>query len=333
MRAKVFFIGSGDRIKNNFIPAFNFLSKRFTLFGLYSPTKTHRASVCNQWNIPEVSTLDSKKIREADIVVISISTRSVPEVLLAISQTCKGKILVIDTPVFATLKDFCAAKLLSNFAKVFVAEDYIHFPQFRLIRKVLNEGKIGTFQRAVMCHIGYKYHGLALARSFVGLERPQNIMRECLDDKINTTLKFSGSYVKIIDPYKRKGWIELQGSAGKLVYDSSKTYNGDSDFVLTHDSQENGNVIFSINGEPFLSEDQPAPYAFLKSLPIENTSDFNIFKTCGLIDVLKGIYQKTDNTYTLQDALYDSAISRIVWRQKTLPAWLGKALVWGSKLL
>jgi hypothetical protein len=332
MSAKVFLIGSGGRIKNNFLPAFSYLGEQFDLAGLYSPTANNRRAVCEHWNINEFDSLDANALKDADVVVISIITHHVPKVLEKISEACRGKILVIDTPVFASLKDFRAIKYLHRFSKVFVAEDYIHYPQFRLMRKVLKQGKLGTFQKATLSKIGYQYHGLALARSFADLKRPLKLTREHLGNEVHTTMTFSDNgSISLTEPYQRLGgWIDIQGSNGNLVYDPSAKYSGSAEFNLSQYIDKNGNMIFALNGEPFADEDQPAPYAFLKGLAIEDTSDFNTLKTCGLIDVLKKIHHEDSMAYNWHDAVYDSALSKIAWRRDSLSGWKSRVAVWAA---
>ncbi|ALU45844.1 Gfo/Idh/MocA family oxidoreductase [Pseudoalteromonas rubra] len=329
MKTNVLIIGSGGRVRNNFIPAFHCLRHKHNIIGLYSPTKANREAVCNKWNIPVIESLEAVDFEAVDIVVISITTDFVPAVLKQIHRMCKGKTLIVDTPVFEYIKDFRATLYLLSFSKVVVTEDYLNYPQFGVMREVIVNNVLGEIKNITLSHTGYRHHALAVVRSFVGLKKVWSIKR---NSKNTTTLSFSdGVSATIIEPYQRlDGWVKIEGSKGTLLYDPQGGYTGqidDSYLILKESVSPSGIATFELNRLSIPSTRQPKHFATLKQLEIEDTSDFNTFKSCGLIDVFESIYVDNDaRPYTWQQALYDTALSKFIWKVKRLPDWFNHAV-------
>jgi len=333
MSKNVFLIGSGGRIRNSFIPSFKCLQNKYVLSGLYSPTQANREAVCEKWNIPAFDSLASVDFSKIDVIVISILTHHVPSVLAQISDACKGKVLVVDTPVFASIKDFKAIRDLRKFSKVVVAEDYMNYPQFGIMRDILRAGLLGDIREVTLAHTGYRYHALALLRSFVGLEEVRSIKRSHSEQGMGrTTLNFKrGVSAVILEPYQRlDGWVAVDGTKASLIYDPGKKYKGDSEkptFMLNEHHNEHGEAVFALEGASFNEIRQPKYFAELKKMDIEDSSDFNTFKSCGLIDVIESIDHENDaSRYSWRQALYDSALSKCIWRMRNMPGALGRII-------
>jgi hypothetical protein len=299
MKMNVFLIGSGRRIRNSFLPSFKCLQDKYTLAGLYSPTLANRKAVCEKWDIPAFDSLTNVNFSAIDVVVISISTHHVPAVLAQISSECWGKILIVDTPVFDSLKDFKAIRYLRKFSKVVVAEDYINYPQFGIMRDVLREVVLGDIKRITLAHTGFRYHALALVRSFVDFKKVRSLKRMHNENGIGrTTLGFvQGVSATILEPYQRlDGWVKIEGSKASLIYDPSQKCRYDSSkptYVLNQYFNDKGDVRFALEGVALSGIRQPKHFAQLKDLDIDDNSDFNTYKSCGLIEVIESIDSDT----------------------------------------
>ncbi len=334
MNRDVFLIGSGRRIQNSFIPSFKCLQDKYTLVGLYSPTQANREAVCEKWNIPAFNSIASVDLSSIDVVVISISTQHVPAVLAQISDACRGKILIIDTPVFDSLGDFKAIRYLRNFSKVIVAEDYINYPQFVIMRDVLREGVLGDIRSITLAHTGFRYHALALVRSFVDFKKIRLLKRRHSDNDIGRiTLDFvRGENATILEPYRRlDGWVRVEGSKASLIYDPGQQCKDEAispTYTLNQYFSDEGDVYFSVEGVALTGIRQPRHFAQLKNFDIDDNSDFNTFKSCGLIDVIESIDSDAGaSQYTWREALYDSALSKFIWRMQNIPRWKGFVLL------
>lgn len=328
MTINVLLIGSGRRIRNNFIPALMCLADTHKIFGLYSPTKIHREEVCDKWNIPAISSLTNYSFDAIDVIVVSVSIAAVPDVLNEIIDKGKNKTLVIDTPVFSSLKDFRFAIKLNYFKKVLVTEDYIGFPQFKIMRDYVTKGKLGEIEKIELFHTGYQYHGLALIRSFINLRKVKNIRKiKNSENEFSYIFNFpAAARGYLIHPYKRlDGWAYISGSNGSIIYDPGELfdYSENPDVIkLSYQKDDDDQVTFLVDNVAVAKQLQPYFFQKIKKLDIEDNSDFNIFKTCGLLDILRATGgDAIANNYSLSEALYDSAIAKLFWQKQILPQW------------
>jgi hypothetical protein len=335
----VLLIGSGRRIRNNFIPALMCLTETHKICGLYSPTKIHREKVCDKWHIAPISSLTAYSFDAIDVIVVSVSIAAVPEVLNKIIDKGKNKILVIDTPVFSSLKDFRFAIKLNAFKKVLVTEDYIGFPQFKIMRDYVTKGELGEIEKVELFQTGYQYHGLALIRSFVNLRKVKNIRKiKNAENGFSYIFNFAAAAQGyLIHPYKRlDGWAYIAGSTGSIIYDPGELfdYNNDPDVMkLSYQKNQDDQVTFLVDNIAVATELQPQCFQKIKQLDIEDNSDFNIFKTCGLLDILTAAGGGAiPNNYSLSEALYDSAMAKLFWRNKMFPQWRMRFLLMALKV-
>jgi hypothetical protein len=324
----VLLIGSGRRICNNFIPALMCLSDTHKICGLYSPTKIHREEVCEKWHIAPISNLTNYSFDAIDVIVVSVSIIAVPEVLDQIIDKGKNKILVIDTPVFSSLRDFRFAIKLNLFKKVLVTEDYIGFPQFEIMRNYVTKGALGKIKKVELFQTGYQYHGLALIRSFLDLKKIKNIKKINKSEKEFTyILNFStATQGYLIHPYKRlDGWAYIVGSTGSIIYDPGELfdYSKNPDVMkLSYQKDQDNNVTFLVDNVAVATNLQPHFFQKIMQLGVEDNSDFNTFKTCGLLHIIKATGNGTiPKNYSLSEALYDSAITKIFWRKQIFSHW------------
>ena len=96
-----------------------------------------------------------------------MTTKNVPGVLRKLKRAAENLILVIDTPLLAGFQHLGHLRSLKRFRNVIVTEDYMNFPQFKLIRQIIDEAEVGDINRIILEHTGYRYHGLAPIRSLL----------------------------------------------------------------------------------------------------------------------------------------------------------------------
>ncbi|MFT6949067.1 MAG: hypothetical protein ACJAUL_000188 [Paraglaciecola sp.] len=339
MAINVLLIGSGKRIRNNFIPALMCLNDTHKISGLYSPTKTHREEVCDKWNILPISSLTDYSFDTIDVIVVSVTTTATPEVLNLIISKCKNKILVIDTPIFSSLKDFRFAIKLNTFKKVLVTEDYIGFPQFKIMRDYATKGKFGKIKNVELFQTGFQYHGLALIRSFVNLRKVKGIKRiKNSAREFFFTFNFSDETKGYLShPYKRlKGWAYLAGNTGSMIYDPDDLFDYSKDpkvMKLSYQKNLDNHVTFLVDNVAVATQLQAYCFQKIMELDLEDNSDFNTFKTCGLLDIMRATGGGAiPNNYSLSEALYDSAIAKLFWRRQIPPQWRVNFLLMALKV-
>jgi Predicted dehydrogenases and related proteins len=153
-------IGSGRRVQQNFLPALSCLRSHFNLLGIFSRTYNNARFVAKKWGCEAFETFECIPLHDISVVAISITSQSVPEILRKLEAYPKKLTVVLDTPALASFRDLNVLRRVSQSHRVLVAEDFMNFPQFHLMRKALESGLIGKVQSINMRQSGYLIMGL-----------------------------------------------------------------------------------------------------------------------------------------------------------------------------
>jgi hypothetical protein len=293
----VLLIGSGRRIKNNFLPALAQLGDRIEVVGLWSPTPAHAEQAAAPWGVPVATSLAAGLTR-ADTVMVSVSTVAVPSVLQQLLADADRLTLVLDTPVFGSLAHLPAMRWLRRFPRVVIAEDYMNYPQWELARECVAAGLIGKVERVELRHSGYRYHGLALIRSFFGFPLATRVRKRRIVDETHVDYVFSGGGAgRIIEPYDQaRGATVIYGTQG-LISDDPTVNDGRPVFWIKTAADQHGFTLADRRLE------LPQVATLLQG---RDSSWFNACKSCGLMRVLASIWEDNINLrYDYRQALYD----------------------------
>lgn len=321
----VFLVGSGNRMKQNFIPAFKCLDYPVVISGIYSRTSQHATEVGEVWGIESQAELECPALANADVIVISITTRYVSDILKKIHRftDTKNKVLIIDTPVFEGLKHIQSAYLLRKYQNTIVTEDYMNFPQFAIIRDIIKQGKLGNIKKIEMHNIGYRYHGLATARAFLefSLVRSACYQGKTLHYQVNNDCE-----IVVVEPYQKlDGFLYIKGDKGTLLYCPQEFKNAKeiilqrpADYSLTEQYLENSFVGFDLVGPEGQKLILVPLFERVKSASFFSKEDFNTFKTMGLVEVLNSTFNYNINSqYGFINGLYDNFVSNVVHSRRT----------------
>ncbi|MBR8831987.1 MAG: hypothetical protein N5P05_001703 [Chroococcopsis gigantea SAG 12.99] len=309
-------IGSGRRIQHNFLPALICLQDHFKIIGVHSRSEEKRRIVAEQWNIPSISDLNLLDFSTIDVVILSITLVNNKDVIKQLAPHASNLILVIDTPVLP-LKDLrSCVKLLNRFKQVVVTEDFMNFPQFQLMRKVITQGTLGNIKKIILEQSGFMYHGLALVRSYLGFESILYSQRTVLDTKnVNINYYFKNKVLgRITEPYKRlDGSVTVIGSKGILTYGhlDLKPESSEMPLYILKEVWDGDNFMgFSVDGPNLSMTHEVEFYQMLKTIPNPDTSHFNTLKTSGLIEVFRSLIQPNfHNKYNFIEGIYDLVVS------------------------
>lgn len=316
--AKVLLIGAGPRVKANFTTALKNLAWPTVMLGVWSRTSAHSMSIAQEHQWPHIEQLSEQVLAQADVIVMSINSSAAPQVVKKIigSVECERKTLVIDTPVYGGIRHLLKAGLLSAFKNVVIAEDYIQLPQFQLLRQATTHSQLGKIRDIKIEGLGYLYHGLALARSFLDFD---DVKSSSLTDSHCIYRLTKGQQISISRRYSnRSGQVTITGTDSCMVYIPS---NSELDFNINRLANKNliteywqGNRLAGILVK---WGDTEVIKAFDTLDGIETESNpFNYFKTLGLITVLNSVFeQNSHSSYDYHEALLDNYISHIANRR------------------
>jgi hypothetical protein len=310
-------IGSGYRIQNNFLPALGLLRDRFTVIAVYSPTKDHVDRVAQAFNIPPVYRFEDLDFATIDVVAISIRLDQVASVLRQLIDRGYRGDLVIDTPVFDGFDRFRHTGLLRPFRQVAVTEDFMHFPQFELMRQACRSGLIGTIQAVNLHGGGYEYHGLALLRSFLNFAHAQSGHTLAIGggQRLYRYHFANGVIGTMIEPYSRSGELTIVGSKGVLTtglaWPTDKLYRLERVYKDEPNTSEKTLIQFKILGpDGSTSHSLELPQLpQVRAAALADHSEFNGLKTIGLAHIFESLLSGEDSnlhhSYSYLEALYD----------------------------
>jgi hypothetical protein len=342
-RRRVLIIGSGFRTKNNFLPALCCLPSEYEIVGIHSRTAERLLPVAEHWKVPAVLSLDHVDFQTVDLVIVSVPTSQNSNVLRRLLPHAARLSLLMDTPVAATVNQLASTlPLLRNFKQVLVAEDYMNFPPFALLRKALKDGLLGTLQGLTLYNTGFKYHGMALIRSFNGF----GFVRRAWNRKAGAFSKivgysFADGYRAIVvGPYRSRyvsGIITLEGSKGVAIDfagDSTFGFSGNRPvYTLTAQrAKDNCLTGFSLDGAGGKYSVELPEIRTMMAMDFADKSDLNLLKNSALLTILRALDEpgNINNSYGIDHMIYDVFVPKLALRG-FLPfdpfLWLGSNVV------
>ena len=324
MAIPVLLIGAGRRIRNNFIPAFNCLTPQFRIGGVHSRTAANRTTVARSIDAEPVAELTEVSLRRFEIAVVSVTPKNVVSVLTRLHRHGRHLGLVMDTPV-TSRQHTRVARMLSDFSDTRVAEDFMNFPPFELIRRALADGWIGNVQSIDLYQSAYRYHGLALIRSLCDWREVQSV-RRLQQTRRQVTVDYvlrGGVKARMGEPYSRaEGQITVVGSSGTI----SSLPTADIPNVVqkpqyrisvSPDSRD----VYCIGGNDREIRYELPHLDRLRSSGFDLEDRFNLLKTLGLIRVLESLANTNSNSqYSYRDGIYDGQLSHWASR-RILQRW------------
>lgn len=317
-RQRVLIVGSGRRVQNNFLPALRCLADLFEIRGIHSRTVSHLLPVAQSWGVEPVVDLEESRLSEIDVVAISVPTSQNAPVLRKLLPQAHRLHIVIDTPIAWNAEERAAAEpLLARFAQVTVAEDYMNFPQFALIREAARRGLIGQIRYLTLFNIGFLYHGLALIRSFCGFEPVLRTSRHAFGSfGILVEYRFRDAFTAtVVGPYRRHttGGLMLEGSEGIITEFPADAALSNKPIHTLAPVHEGGLLNgYRIAGEGCdLAVDLP-DLRSMRGMDFADKFDLNLVRGCGLIEVFRSVAgaHNINQDYGYRHALYDAFVSQ-----------------------
>lgn len=333
-RLRALVIGSGYRAKNAFLPALTCLDSNVEVVGVHSRNFAHACEAGRQFGVDPIEDLRSLRPGDVDVVLVSVTPKSILAVLRATVHISPGASLVMDTPAMGGLADLRHLALYRRWRTVRVGEDFMNMPQFRLVGRVIDSGALGDVVRLRLTNMGFAYHALALLRSWLGYP----LVRSARTHRggrgaVDIVYRFPGGVTaEVIEPYTRgEGFIEVVGTRASLAghmmgygtgnetapledrADSARGY-------LERSEDESGLSGFRVVGlGPEITARIPS-LARLRAMGLEDDSEFNLIRIDGLCKVIASLWSPdpVNTEYRLQDAMADVLVS---FAARPLPWW------------
>jgi hypothetical protein len=326
MSCRVAVVGAGRRVRQNFLPAAAALGDGIEVVGIASRGHRSAEELGDAWGIPAVKGVAAFDWDDVDAVVVSVATSQVPNVLRQLEPYGEALDLVLDTPPFAGPADVRWARLFKGFRRTLIAEDFMRFPQFDLLRAAVDAGAVGEPRRVVLRRTGFLYHGMALARSFFGFREVRSF-RTRPGARTGRDVRYvlhGGGVADVETPYEpESGAVIVVGSDGTLRAGGDtaddEAVSAPGPVAAIAEIERDGAVTgFALETRVGRFEHVPRALAALRAMDLEDDREFNLAKTCGTASVLRQLESSGPGPYGPADAIYDTVVSSLAAR---LPAW------------
>ncbi len=329
-RYRALVVGSGFRVQNDFLPALRCLDSDIEVVGIHSRTFDNARRVAGQWGVSVVRDLRDVRPGDVDVVLMSVTAVNNMAVLKALSHLAPGASLVIDTPGLGRPDDLARLSEYRRWANIRIAEDFMNMPQYRLVFDLIESGRLGRVSRITMAQMGYRYHALALVRSWLGFDSPTSARhRRGSGGGVDIEYRFSEKRSAAInEPYRQaEGSFSVLGSKARLVghpmgsecgIDTSDVDTAVPCGRLARVEDSSGLTGFRIDGLDYPTEIRLPHHTALRAMEFEDQSEFNLLRIDGLTKVISSLWNPDplNGRYRVEDGMADLLVS---WTARYLP--------------
>jgi predicted dehydrogenase len=320
----VLIIGSGYRVKNSFLPALRLLDSDVEVVGVHSRNIAHAREAGEPFAVGAVENLASLRPGDVDAVMVSVTPTSNLAVLRAAAHLAPGAALVMDTPAAVRWGDLRQLALYRRWRTVRVAEDFMNLPQFRLVGEVIESGAIGDVVRIRLENMGYRYHALALLRSWLGFPLVRSAhCRWSRGGAVNIVYRFPGGVTgEVIEPFTgADGPFEVIGTRASITgHSMGHAIAGAVGGRLQRLEDDNGLSGFRVVGLGAETATSVPSLIPLRAMGLEDDSEFNLLRVDALSKIISSLWSPDplNAAYRLQDAMADGLVSVT---SRALPWW------------
>jgi hypothetical protein len=317
---KVLILGSGQRIVNAALPAFEALPELYSVEGVIARKEKTIATKNGIQKVEPISRLDNERIAAIDLIFICVSKAAVPTVLehlgkLEVSRTD----LLIDTPVLL-FKHLSHFKKFEPFRNVWVAEDMSTLPWLDTLDLVRESESLGDPKSLTLYQSAYAYHGLALAKTLLGGAPIKSAKRRHTggNSSVRKLNLASGKTCLIHDPRDyNSGHFSLHFT-DVTICDRPHRDHMHIDGIVEEQNGELRYVGFQIEGKNGAHETRMEPYESELFGPVEPAkrdasviAHMDAFKRVGFARLLTNIHAGK-GAYPLIEAIDDMWIDYVV---------------------
>ena len=324
-RLRALVVGSGYRVRNAFLPALSLLDSHIETVAIYSRTPENARRAGERWGVAAID--DPRVLRpgDIDIALVSVTVTNNLDVLKSIAHLAPGAALVIDTPGVGRFDDLARLAQFRKWSQIRVGEDFMNMPQYRLVGDAIRAGALGDVSRVSMSEMGYRYHALALVRSWLDLMAPTTARSHRVPGGVNIDYRFRGGKAgEVREPYRQgEGSFVVTGSKATLTgHPMGHDIPDAKGAKLTRLEGADGLAGFAIDGlETPMKIDLPH-HAAVGAMSLEDDSEFNLLRIDGLSKVISSLWlpDPVNSRYRLEDAVADNLISFAARSSPWVPA-------------
>ena len=350
---KVLILGSGQRILNAALPAFEALPELYSVDGIFARKEKQLETKRGTTSVEPIEQLDNARIAGTDLIFICVSKAAVPNVLEHLGKLdVSGTDLLIDTPVLL-FKHLSHYGKFAPFRNVWVAEDMSTLPWLETLDLARKNESLGEPVSLTLYQSAYAYHGLALAKTLLGDSAIRSVRRRRAGGKSSTRmLKLSGGKTCLIhDPRDNESGHFALHMRGATITDRPHRDHLHLDGIV---EEQGGQLLytgFQVQGKSGLHKTSMAPFESELFGPVAAAkrgasvvAHMDAFKRVGFARLLQDIHSGK-GAYPLIEAIDDMWIDYVVektgrWfacplssaRSPLARGWVGMATGLASKI-
>jgi predicted dehydrogenase len=308
------------------LPALRLLNADVEVVGVHSRNVAHARAAAEPFGVGAIEDLCSLRPGDVDAVMVSVTPTSNLAVLRAAAHLAPGAALVMDTPAAVRWGDLRQLALYRRWRTVRVAEDFMNLPQFRLVGRAIAAGAVGDVIHIRLESMGYRYHALALLRSWLGF--PLVLSAQCRWSRggaANIVYRFPGGATgEVIEPFTgADGPFEVIGTRASITGHSmghavagADAATGRLERIEDNDTLS-GFRLVGLGDEVTTTLPSLAP---LRAMGLEDHSEFNLLRVDALSRIISSLWDPDplNSAYRLQDAMADGLVSVT---SRALPWW------------
>ncbi len=290
-------IGSGYRVRNSFLPALRLLDSDVEVVGVHSRNIAHAREAGEPFGVGAVENLRSLRPGDVDAVMVSVTPTSNLAVLRATAHLAPGAALVMDTPAAVRWGDLRQLALYRRWRTVRVAEDFMNLPQFRLVGRAIAAGAVGDVVSIRLEKMGYRYHALALLRSWLGFPLVRSAhCRWSRGGAVNIVYRFPGGVTgEVIEPFTgAEGPFEVVGTRASITgHSMGHAIAGADGGRLERLEDHKGLFGFRVVGLGAETTTSVPSLAPLRAMGLEDDSEFNLLRVDALCQIISSLWSPT----------------------------------------
>ncbi len=317
---RVVLVGAGRRARDTILPAIHACAPHVEVTAVCARS-VREIELLGGRVRTTTSLLPETDVSNTDAVVVSVGAESVEAVLgeLAAREEAGTLTLMLDTPVLepAHLR---AAATFPRFRAVLASEDTYCLPLYVLVRRLVDEGRIGRLRRVYLFHSGYRHHALAGLKRLTGV-RPRRVSvdranRWCAD--VHVTFP-GGVRAQIVEPRRYEiGRAMIVGETGFVADYPVEHPRAVRVGYRTVKGRFRG---LTVDDEPVPSPLDEAYSSALDGVPLEDDSLMNQMKIRGAMDLLRGLGDPgSPDRYPAVEAIEDNLAMHFAERLRVAPA-------------
>ena len=319
-------IGSGYRVRNSFLPALGLLDSAVEVVGVHSRNVAHAREAGEPFGVGAIENLSSLRPGDVDAVMVSVTPTSNLAVLRATAHLAPGAALLMDTPAAVRWGDLRQLALYRRWRTVRVAEDFMNLPQFRLVGKAIAAGAVGDVVHIRLESMGYRYHALALLRSWLGFPLVRSAhCRWSRGGAVNIVYRFPGGVTgEVIEPFTgAEGPFEVIGTRASITgHSMGHAITGADGAAGQLERLEDNNTLsgFQLVGVGDEMTTRLPSLTPLRAMGLEDDSEFNLLRVDALCQIISSLWlpDPLNSAYRLQDDMADGLVSVT---SRALPWW------------